>query len=144
MLSFSNQLDAAGETVRGMAHDTPQTVNMGSNKTSLTQPEVQVTNIVADGMVEDTNAGKSGIERNLLVIVHFILYMMTGLLFWNCQGATSIPFRSIFHSLVREHHPRVLSLFEPRVSGSRANKVVAYLGFSHSFRIEAHGFGGGI
>ncbi|KAK8598151.1 hypothetical protein V6N13_095541 [Hibiscus sabdariffa] len=79
MLSFSNQLDAAGETVRGMAHDTPQTVNMGSNKTSLTQPEVQVTNIVADGMVEDTNAGESGIERNLLVIVHFILYMMTAM-----------------------------------------------------------------
>ncbi|KAL4333154.1 hypothetical protein GQ457_07G014860 [Hibiscus cannabinus] len=38
----------------------------------------------------------------------------------------------------------LVALFEPRISGSRASSVIRKLGFPKSFRVEAHGFSGGI
>ncbi|GMJ12449.1 hypothetical protein HRI_004914100 [Hibiscus trionum] len=66
------------------------------------------------------------------------------MLFWNSQGAASAPFRRVFRMIVQEHRPLVVSLFEPRVSGIQVDKVVAAFGFNRSFRIEAHGFSGGL
>ncbi|KAL4353283.1 hypothetical protein GQ457_06G010470 [Hibiscus cannabinus] len=47
-------------------------------------------------------------------------------------------------SFFREHHPRIVAIFEPRISGTKADKVIAKLGFPSSFRVEAHGFSGGV
>ncbi|KAL4386393.1 hypothetical protein GQ457_09G029360 [Hibiscus cannabinus] len=47
-------------------------------------------------------------------------------------------------SFFREHHPRIVATFEPQISGTKADKVIAKLGFPSSFRVEAHGFSGGV
>ncbi|KAL4281612.1 hypothetical protein GQ457_03G016410 [Hibiscus cannabinus] len=49
-----------------------------------------------------------------------------------------------FNAFRREYAPKVVGLFEPCISGRQANRVVAKLDFSHSFRVEAQGFSGGI
>ncbi|KAL4290191.1 hypothetical protein GQ457_14G018230 [Hibiscus cannabinus] len=59
-------------------------------------------------------------------------------------GAASPTFRKYFNAFRREHTPKVVGLFEPRMSGRQANRVITKLGFSHSFRVEAQGFSGGI
>ncbi|KAK5773021.1 hypothetical protein PVK06_049324 [Gossypium arboreum] len=43
-----------------------------------------------------------------------------------------------------EHRPNIISLLETRVSGSKADKVIAKLGFQFSHRVEAVGYAGGI
>ncbi|KAK8714074.1 hypothetical protein V6N13_149275 [Hibiscus sabdariffa] len=45
---------------------------------------------------------------------------------------------------IQDHRPTLLGLVEPRISGARANLVIAALGFPHSYRVEASGFSGGI
>ncbi|XP_019163578.1 PREDICTED: uncharacterized protein LOC109159922 [Ipomoea nil] len=42
------------------------------------------------------------------------------------------------------HKPCVISLFEPKVSGSHANDICSKIGFSDWIRVEAVGFSGGI
>ncbi|KAL4280940.1 hypothetical protein GQ457_03G011290 [Hibiscus cannabinus] len=49
-----------------------------------------------------------------------------------------------FRRVVRDSKPVLVALFEPRISGSRASSVIRKLGFPKSFRVEAHGFSGGI
>ncbi|KAL4334407.1 hypothetical protein GQ457_07G010750 [Hibiscus cannabinus] len=60
------------------------------------------------------------------------------------EGAASSDFRNYFRSFVQENHPSIVALFEPRISGCVVDRVVAKLGFPHSFRVESHGFSGGI
>ncbi|KAL4277875.1 hypothetical protein GQ457_03G022350 [Hibiscus cannabinus] len=60
------------------------------------------------------------------------------------RGAASPMFQKYFNVFRREYAPKVVGLFEPRISGRQANRVVVKLGFSHSFRVEAQGFSGGI
>ncbi|KAL4278310.1 hypothetical protein GQ457_03G020200 [Hibiscus cannabinus] len=59
-------------------------------------------------------------------------------------GATSSTFRRIFNSLVREYNPEVVALFVPQVFGKAADRVIHRFGFAHSFRVESHGFSGGL
>ncbi|KAK8717603.1 hypothetical protein V6N13_044864 [Hibiscus sabdariffa] len=40
---------------------------------------------------------------------------------------------------IQDHRPTLLGLVEPRISGARANLVIAALGFPHSYRVEASG-----
>ena len=63
---------------------------------------------------------------------------------WNCQGALDKKFPSVFKTLVANYKPEIFVLVEPRISGSKADKVIQKLRFSHSHRVEAHGFSGGI
>ncbi|KAL4302835.1 hypothetical protein GQ457_10G004410 [Hibiscus cannabinus] len=63
---------------------------------------------------------------------------------WDLEGAGSSPFCRYFKSFVCQYRPKVVALFEPRVSGQKANNIVSRLGSPHSFRIEAHGFARGI
>ncbi|KAK8601271.1 hypothetical protein V6N12_051110 [Hibiscus sabdariffa] len=60
------------------------------------------------------------------------------------DGAASSTFRQIFISLVREYKPEVVVLFEPRVFVTTADWVLNRFGFAHSFRVESHGFSGGL
>ncbi|KAL1175985.1 hypothetical protein V6Z11_A04G127600, partial [Gossypium hirsutum] len=59
-------------------------------------------------------------------------------------GCASNKFPRIFREYNREHSPAILSLLETRVSGSKADNIIAKLGLLNSHRVEAVGFSGGI
>ncbi|KAL4351355.1 hypothetical protein GQ457_06G013440 [Hibiscus cannabinus] len=58
--------------------------------------------------------------------------------------AASSTFHRIFNFLVHEYNPEVVALFEPRVFGKAVDRVIHRFGFAHSFRVESHGFSGGL
>ncbi|KAL4324684.1 hypothetical protein GQ457_11G014580 [Hibiscus cannabinus] len=45
---------------------------------------------------------------------------------------------------MQDKKPDMVACFEPRISGRQADKVIKLSGFELSFRVEAHGFSGGI
>ncbi|KAL4332945.1 hypothetical protein GQ457_07G015390 [Hibiscus cannabinus] len=59
-------------------------------------------------------------------------------------GVASMAFRSQLRTFVHEQHADVVGLLEPRVSGQCSDKIIAHMGFPNSYRVEAHGFSGGI
>ena len=63
---------------------------------------------------------------------------------WNCRGAGSQAFPIMIHDIVKKFKVDILCLLEPRISGTRADKVIRKLGFSNWIRVEACGFAGGI
>lgn len=62
---------------------------------------------------------------------------------WNCKGAGHSRFHSFIKNIVR-NYPNLLCLLETRVSGIRADGIIANLGYLNSFRVKANGFAGGI
>lgn len=46
--------------------------------------------------------------------------------------------------MINLHKPDILSLIEPRVSGSHADEICLKIGFANWIRVEAVGFSGGI
>ncbi|KAH9772083.1 reverse transcriptase domain-containing protein [Citrus sinensis] len=66
------------------------------------------------------------------------------ILFWNFQGAGSPNFRRTFAALVKNYNPKIVAIFEPRVSGKKADDFIKKSGFDRSHRVEANGFSGGI
>ncbi|GMJ11727.1 hypothetical protein HRI_004841900 [Hibiscus trionum] len=69
---------------------------------------------------------------------------MVKVIFWNVQGALSAEFYRCFKLLMQTQRPDVIALFEPRISGSKANRFIRRSGFDCSFRVEANGFSRGI
>ncbi|KAH1131349.1 hypothetical protein J1N35_002727 [Gossypium stocksii] len=63
---------------------------------------------------------------------------------WNCQGCANEKFPRSFREYIREHKPNIVSLLEPRVSGRKADEVIAKIGLQYSHRVEARGFSGRI
>ncbi|KAK0592822.1 hypothetical protein LWI29_026048 [Acer saccharum] len=63
---------------------------------------------------------------------------------WNVRGAGKKGFPKIISDLRNIYKFDVIAILEPRISGSRALKVVNNLGFSDKFLVEASGFSGGI
>ncbi|KAG8479287.1 hypothetical protein CXB51_029072 [Gossypium anomalum] len=63
---------------------------------------------------------------------------------WNYQGCANIKFPRIFREYDMEYEPDIISLLKPRISGAKADKIIAKLGFQYSHRVEAIGFSGGI
>ncbi|KAG8475227.1 hypothetical protein CXB51_032054 [Gossypium anomalum] len=59
-------------------------------------------------------------------------------------GCAGLKFSRIFWEYNREHKPDLVGLLETTVSGSKADSVIAKLGFDFSHRVEAVGFSGGI
>ena len=57
-------------------------------------------------------------------------------LFWNVQGAGSSQFRRLFKNLVQQHHPDIVAVFEPHISGRLADNFVRSCVFHFSFMIE--------
>ncbi|KAK8987431.1 hypothetical protein V6N11_027182 [Hibiscus sabdariffa] len=49
------------------------------------------------------------------------------------MGAVSLMFIRHFKIFMREHHPNMMALFEPRINGRIAENFISKLGFSHSF-----------
>ncbi|XP_057432833.1 uncharacterized protein LOC130725635 [Lotus japonicus] len=72
------------------------------------------------------------------------MLMMINILTWNIRGAAAkgVPF--LIKDLVARHHVSCMALFETRVSGSKATKIISSLGFDSSFVVDAEGFAGGI
>lgn len=82
-----------------------------------------------------------------LLILVFLLSVMGSdfrFLFWICQGCGHQWFHKILNEYNKEFHLDVVALFETRISGSRAEAVIAKMGFDYSFRVDAVGFTGGI
>ncbi|XP_012083819.1 uncharacterized protein LOC105643331 [Jatropha curcas] len=63
---------------------------------------------------------------------------------WNCQGAGSSSFLRTLKTFLQVHKPIIVILLEPRISGEKADKVMKKIGYTHSHRVEATGFSGGI
>ncbi|KAI9126645.1 hypothetical protein K1719_002241 [Acacia pycnantha] len=64
------------------------------------------------------------------------------LITWNCQGAFDKKFPSIFKALVFNCKPDVFVIVEPRISGTKADRIIKKLGFQFSHRVEATAFFG--
>ncbi|KAK8998643.1 hypothetical protein V6N11_084030 [Hibiscus sabdariffa] len=73
-----------------------------------------------------------------------ITLFMTSLMFWNCQDAASPSFSSYHKDYVHEFRPKIVAIFEPRISGALTDRVLRKLPFNHSIRVEAQGFSGGV
>ncbi|XP_039025468.1 uncharacterized protein LOC120158777 [Hibiscus syriacus] len=56
----------------------------------------------------------------------------------------SPTYRQYVHQFIVMYNPSLVALLETRASGHRSEDVIWMLGFSNSFRIEAHEFSGGI
>ncbi|KAH9751258.1 putative ribonuclease H protein [Citrus sinensis] len=50
--------------------------------------------------------------------------------------------RQTFKALVQKYNPSMVALFEPRISGKKADEFIIRSGFERSHRIEAEGFSG--
>ncbi|GMJ03703.1 hypothetical protein HRI_004039500 [Hibiscus trionum] len=66
------------------------------------------------------------------------------LLSWNVQGCGDWRFLPAARQVLREHKPDLVVFVKPRVSGRKADSVIASLGFPNSHRVKAAGFSGGI
>ncbi|KAL4280973.1 hypothetical protein GQ457_03G007680 [Hibiscus cannabinus] len=51
---------------------------------------------------------------------------------------------STMQLLVRKRKPEIVIVMEPHISGSAADRFIRRTGFDRSYRVEAHGFAGGI
>ncbi|XP_031098763.1 uncharacterized protein LOC116002705 [Ipomoea triloba] len=60
------------------------------------------------------------------------------------RGAASKSFKRTLSYFCRKFHPDVVCLFEPKVSGTHANRICSSFGFEDWIRVEAVGFSGGI
>ncbi|KAK8540902.1 hypothetical protein V6N13_038644 [Hibiscus sabdariffa] len=63
---------------------------------------------------------------------------------WNAQGCGHPKFIKAVKQYIRDYKPSLVGIVEPRISGARADSVIAALGFCYSHRIEAAGFSGGL
>ncbi|GMJ02456.1 hypothetical protein HRI_003914800 [Hibiscus trionum] len=69
---------------------------------------------------------------------------MVKVIFWNVQGALGSYFFRCFNLMVQVQKPDIVALFEPRISGRKADSFIRRSGFDNSYRVEATGFSGGI
>ncbi|XP_061352790.1 uncharacterized protein LOC133297639 [Gastrolobium bilobum] len=60
------------------------------------------------------------------------------------KGAAKKQFKSTFSRFCRKYNVGVAVILEPRVSGSKASRIIRSLGFSNHLTVDAHGFSGGI
>lgn len=58
--------------------------------------------------------------------------------------AGSDHFLRYFNQYNCSHYPEIVAIFEPRISGLKANNAIKAMGYQYSQRIEAQGFKRGI
>ncbi|KAK8617450.1 hypothetical protein V6N13_080366 [Hibiscus sabdariffa] len=66
------------------------------------------------------------------------------ILSWNVQGCAHPKFLPSARQYLRDVRPDLVVFVESRISGRKADAIIASLGFPHSHRVEASGFSGGI
>lgn len=80
----------------------------------------------------------------LFTVLVLLLISMINIISWNCRGAGACSFPRLIQEIKVNYNIQVLIITEPRVSGSRANSIIAKLGYDKNYRMEATGFSGGI
>ncbi|KAH9770764.1 putative ribonuclease H protein [Citrus sinensis] len=90
-------------------------------------------NYVEDEDDEDTTEGEESFVEDTPMIM-----------FWNVQGAGASEFRMSFAVIIQCYNPSMVVIFEPRISGQKADNFIQGCGFERSHMIEAVGFSGGI
>lgn len=65
-------------------------------------------------------------------------------MFWNYQWVLTHGFCRIFNGYVSNYNPTLVVVFEPRISGIKADNFITKNGFARSHRVEVVGFCGGI
>lgn len=70
--------------------------------------------------------------------------MNLSILSWNAHGYASDKFLRAFHKYSFQYKPDIISLLEPRISGSKADLIIAKIGLDKAHRVEAVGFSRGI
>lgn len=65
---------------------------------------------------------------------------MMKIIFWNCQGVAT----NRFFCYLKMFETSILVLMETRINGMKANKIIKRSENDHSYRVETHGFSGGI
>lgn len=63
---------------------------------------------------------------------------------WNYQGCANSKFPCIFKEYNLDFKLNIVSLLGTKISGRKADEIIAELGFQFSHRVEAKGFSGGI
>ena len=63
---------------------------------------------------------------------------------WNVRGTGKKGFSRNIANIRGMHKFEILAVLEPRISGSKALRVINQLGFSNHFVVDAEGFSGGI
>ncbi|XP_061376477.1 uncharacterized protein LOC133318493, partial [Gastrolobium bilobum] len=66
------------------------------------------------------------------------------LLAWNCRGAAKKRFLGTLTSMIRKHRINLTAIFEPRISGEKAQKIIKRTWYNSCIVEEAQGFMGGI
>ncbi|CAL1358518.1 unnamed protein product [Linum trigynum] len=74
----------------------------------------------------------------------FPSFSMFSILSWNCRGAKSPKFLSVFKDYMLAFRPNIVFIVEPRTSGKDADAVIAKMGFDCFKKVDAIGFSGGI
>lgn len=63
---------------------------------------------------------------------------------WNCRGAGCPNTVRTILQLIRDHSPTILFLMEPRVSSTKAKRIIRNTHYTHVAVVEARGFSGGL
>ncbi|KAA3486517.1 reverse transcriptase [Gossypium australe] len=94
------------------------------------QQEAQNLNIVAAGSSKATSSSRVSKGQNSKGS--------------GSKGCASNKFLRAFREYDNQYKPDIVSLLEPRISGNKADKIIAKLGWDKSHRVESVGFSGGI
>lgn len=65
-------------------------------------------------------------------------------LLWNCRGASKNIFASLIKDCLRIYQLDFVAILEPRISGTKADRVLSNMGFDSFPKSDATGFFGGI
>ncbi|KAL4379850.1 hypothetical protein GQ457_02G019350 [Hibiscus cannabinus] len=117
---------------------------VGGRKSHVFGSRSTIQRRVTGRRVVNQDTGQGSHVSNGTIVVRDLPMSELGLQDEHRPSEGSLPFRRYFRTVFREHRPLVVALFEPRISGRRADIIIAKLGFQNSFRVEAHGFSGGI
>ena len=79
-------------------------------------------------------------SKKALPFWFLFMVMSISVMFWNVQGAGASDFRLSFAAIIQCYKPTMVVIFEPRISGKKADNFIRGCGFERSHKIEAVGF----
>ncbi|KAL4360714.1 hypothetical protein GQ457_04G022170 [Hibiscus cannabinus] len=110
----------------------PYSLRGGISKPVTNEPEVGLSNLMEDlTNAENLERSKVGVSSSDGVGD-------------GDSGALDRGFNRSFKLLVRRRKLEIVIVMEPRISGNAADKFIRRTGFNCSYKVEAHGFAGGI
>lgn len=68
------------------------------------------------------------LDSNGMTLFFILLFMNFSIFSWNSQGCASTKFPRVFREYNMEYKLDIISFFEPRVSGAKADKIIVKLG----------------